>query len=288
MLSCTSFITIFIAYCCSFPSRFRSETDADYLKTIGDVELQKLKIVPQTIFVKPRSELPLRSPQVGLAHRRVSDLSTGVGSPRLGSRRNSVEQGAASGAGFEDLRRRLVTLNNASSASLSTTLRPPSVLPAPPSLVLPSTPLAPATPDLPDMTPLIERPGSPADSVVSTANSSAFRAMHRLQVGTIEASKAAPAIGASKANAIGLFENVATIRSEGSPERHSSVASPRYATDLSRGPGIPRPRVTSTYGARRLMKELHYTDLPLCRRKGAGNNIGIRSPVHRYISRSTK
>jgi phosphoinositide-3-kinase, regulatory subunit 4 len=237
----------------SFPSRLRLEADAENLKTTGDIELQKLKVVPQTVFLKSRADTYARSPQSVVAHRRISDVSrmTVPGSPRLGSRRNSIDPGSpAAGAPFEDLRRRLATING-SAPSVSAAPRTPVQRPA--SLASPSpSALPPATPDVPDFTPPLERPGSPTESVVSTANSSAFRAMHRLQVGTAEASKAAPAVGSSKANATGLFEHATTIRSESSPER-SGIASPRSVTDTFRNPGISRPRVlslapVSTYG----------------------------------------
>jgi phosphoinositide-3-kinase, regulatory subunit 4 len=196
--------------------------------------------MPQTVFLKPRTEAA-RSPRAPMAHRRISDITRGSlpTSPRLGSRRNSVDQGAsAPGAPFEDLRRRLATING-SVTSLNAPPRSP--LPRPASLV--STALIPTTPDVPDFTPPIERPGSPTESVVSTANSSAFRAMHRLQAGAGEVSKAAPAVGSSKTNATGLFEQATTIRSEASPERVSGLVSPHFSRprDLTIMP-------VSTYG----------------------------------------
>jgi phosphoinositide-3-kinase regulatory subunit 4 len=175
-----------------------------------------------------------------MPHRRISDITRGSlpTSPRLSSRRNSVDQGnSAPGAPFEDLRRRLATING-SATSVNTPPRSP--LPRTVSLV--SAALLPVTPEMPDLTPLIERPGSPTESVVSTANSSAFRAMHRIQVGTSEVSKAAPAVGSSKANATGLFEQATTIRSEVSPERGSGASlHPSRPRDLTIVP-------VSTYG----------------------------------------
>jgi phosphoinositide-3-kinase regulatory subunit 4 len=206
----------------SFPSRLRSEADAESLKTTGDVELQKLKVMPQTVFLKSRMES--RSPRAVLPHRRISDIA-GAGlpsSPRLSSRRNSVDAGSC--APFEDLRRRLATINGTTN-TLSAAPRSPLPRYASTTSAAPSSVLLHIT-DVPDFTPPIERPGSPTDSVVSTANSSAFRAMHRLQVGPGEVSKAAPAVGSSKANATGLFEQAGTIRSENSPERASELVSP--------------------------------------------------------------
>ncbi|KAL0946172.1 hypothetical protein HGRIS_012435 [Hohenbuehelia grisea] len=193
----------------SYASRLGNEQNADRnLKTVGDVELQKLSVVPQTVFLKGQAG------QRGTSSRSVSrrwthDISasrTPVQSPRLSSALSDHGHNP-SGAPFEDLRRRLATING-SASSLSVAQTPRSNLsPVPPSVPLSSSP------------PTSERPASPTESVVSTANSMAFHPSSRLQVGSTDGQKAAPAIAAFKTNATGLLEAHSKLRSDGSPEQ---------------------------------------------------------------------
>lgn len=215
------------------------------------MELQKLKVVPQTVFLKTRSNSDSRSPRAGLLLRGTSEATIQrplLGSPRS-SRPGSVDHGV-SGAPFEDLRRRLATINNGSTSSLTPTKardRPTSLASTPITAI--RSPPANDMLDSPDVAASIERPGSPAESVVSTANSSAFRTMRGLHIGS-EVQKAAPAVGSSRTNATGLLEAAARMRSDGSPER-SGRTSPRSVAGTVRGQA--RLRVTSltpisTYG----------------------------------------
>ncbi|KAJ7672606.1 hypothetical protein DFH06DRAFT_96923 [Mycena polygramma] len=217
----------------SFASRLSFEQEADKnLKSIGDIELPKLGVTPQTVFLKARSSdlSASRSSRIHSHVRKTSALGTPLLSPGFVSRVSSAD------APFEDLRRRLATINGSSS-----------------SLALPHTPpreprntLSPivATQGLPavGLTSPIERPGSPTDSVVSTTNSTTFRPLSRMQFGAPDSQKAAPAVGSSKTNAVGVLDARSKLRSDGSPER-SGRSSPMSMSTTIRGPF--RPRVPS-------------------------------------------
>ncbi|KAF5325055.1 hypothetical protein D9619_009624 [Psilocybe cf. subviscida] len=229
----------------SFASRLINEPDTGQsLKVVGDVELQKLGVVPQTVFLKSRnsdgggrySRIPSMS-----SRRTTSVLSrTPILSPsklnRLSSEQASTGAGPGTGAPFEDLRRRLATIN-ASASSLS----------------IPSTPrearnaVSPVTnssttsllPGGPSTGPPIERPPSPSDSIASTTNSMALGPPSRLHIGSTDGHKAAPAVGSSKTNAMGLLEAHFKMRPEGSPDE-SGRTSPMSMSATVRGP--PRLR----------------------------------------------
>ncbi|CAK5279344.1 unnamed protein product [Mycena citricolor] len=166
----------------SFASRISFEQEAEKtLKTIGDIELPKLGVVPQTVFLKTKTADPgpLRSIRQ-VQSRRTSVMGTPT-SP-------------GSGAPFEDLRRRLATINgSATSLQTHNTVLSPLLTP----LTLP-----------PEMTALspIDRPASPSESVVSASNSATFRPLSRMQHSTADSQKAAPAIGSSKTNALGVLD----------------------------------------------------------------------------------
>ncbi|TFY67174.1 hypothetical protein EVJ58_g1791 [Rhodofomes roseus] len=191
----------------SFASRVSAEGDAEQLKTTVGVELQKLGVVPQTVF--------LRGPRSVSKHRSYSELSAKspiLGTPRSG-RTFSMDHTAAAAAGapFEDLRRRLAIING-SATSVNATSPREARSPTMPSLehaILPSS----ASSDMP-RSPV--RPGSPTESIISITNPSASRPM---RIGSVDGQKAAPAIGSSRANATGLLDAHAYARSEASPER---------------------------------------------------------------------
>lgn len=177
-----------------------------------------------------------------------SSRTTTAGTPRA-SRASSIDYGTG-GAPFEDLRRRLATINASASSlglgpaardnKLSASMQQPSSsrhggLDA---VVLPSASSS------------LDRSGSPTESVVSNTNSSSLRPLHRLHVGSTDGQKAAAAVGSSKTNATGLLEAPSKIRSDGSPER-SGRSSPHSMTGTVRG--VQRQRVPSllpisTYG----------------------------------------
>ncbi|EGO26710.1 hypothetical protein SERLADRAFT_355396 [Serpula lacrymans var. lacrymans S7.9] len=222
----------------SFASRLRSEPEAEKnLRTIGDIEMQKLAVVPQTVFLKSRASLdvtPRSSRIVSASRRSTFDLPGRIGTPRM-SRASSIDHGN-SGAPFEDLRRRLATING-SASSLShpspRDRRSPLMAVQP----MPAQPVHLTAAAL-----SLDRPNSPTESVVSTTNSSTIRTAHRLQVGSTDGQKAAPAIGSSNANATGLLEAPSKFRSDGSPER-SGRSSPVSVAGTARGSN--RPRVPS-------------------------------------------
>ncbi|KAH7910911.1 hypothetical protein BJ138DRAFT_1126480 [Hygrophoropsis aurantiaca] len=220
----------------SFASRLKSEPEPEKnLKTVGDVEMQKLAVVPQTVFLKsrnPASEPTPRSSRITSLSRRSMDNAGKVSTPRM-SRASSTDHG--NGAAFEDLRRRLATIN-ASSSSLNAT-RDRHSLRSPVPQTAPLNTLA-----VMDAGHVHDRPSSPTESVVSTTNSSTLKSTHRLQVGSTDGQKAAPAVGSSNANAVGLLEAPSKIRSDDSPER-SGRSSPVSVAGTARG--SHRPRVPS-------------------------------------------
>ncbi|KAL0574075.1 Serine/threonine-protein kinase [Marasmius crinis-equi] len=199
----------------SFASRSSLDPDTEkYLKVTGDIELPKLGVVPQTVFLKPNA------PEDGIRTSRSSRKSVEslARSPILSPSVHRISSdGTPSNAPFEDLRRRLATINgSASSLSIPQTPRAPtSPLAMPPSGVT-STPLSPSTTD---------RPGSPTESVLSTTNSTSFRPLSRMQMGSLDSQKAAPAVGSFKTNALGLLDSHPHIRSEASPERSERSSS---------------------------------------------------------------
>jgi phosphoinositide-3-kinase, regulatory subunit 4 len=229
----------------SYTLRQRSDEESEILKTTAHVELQKLKVVPQTVFLRTRTtDLTSRIPRLFPTSR--NHTFDNPRSPRTDpsrvSRPSSIDH-AYSGAPFEDLRRRLTAING-SGASL------PSSLPHRPSSIAGPSPSQPAGSTLDDLPEVSDRPRSPTDSVLSGLNLPLNRAMPRLHVGSGDGQKAAPAIGSSKANATGHLEATSRMRSEGSPER-SGRTSPVSATGTVLGPHWRRssslPPI-STYG----------------------------------------
>ncbi|KAL1709450.1 hypothetical protein EV121DRAFT_252818 [Schizophyllum commune] len=212
----------------SFGSRLGTEVETEKnLKTIEPIELPKLNVVPQTIFLDSRTTTPTTArPRLYSSPRKAGLEMTPRSMPMspLG-RIVSLE----SPAPFEDLRRRLATING-SAASVGT---PPPSSPRQPN---PMQSLAPFLPSPASPSPAPRRPDSPTESIVSTTNSSAFRPPSRLQVGSMDTHKAAPLIGSSRANATGVLEAHATMR-EISPSR-SGRSSP---TSMHGGPSVQRP-----------------------------------------------
>lgn len=254
------------------------------MKVITSVELQKLGVMPQTIFLKaPVVEPSPRSTRYLSVQRAMSDASSRapfLGSPRT-TRTLSIDQATGMPpAPFEDLRRRLAMINN-SATSLSAPSTRDSRSPIPPSPEL--NPLPPTIDGgLSDIPQTQERPSSPAESTISVANSSAFRgAAQFLHAGSIE--KAAPAIGSSRANATGLLDTHPKLRADTSPET-SGRSSPISIAGTVKG--LERPRATSiapisTYGkCVRLVLGLHL--IPFCHIDG--HEPGISNMLeHLYL-----
>jgi phosphoinositide-3-kinase regulatory subunit 4 len=196
--------------------------------------------VPQTVFLKTRaSDFTTRSSRRSRGSTfDVSGRMQTLGTSRT-SRVSSLDYNN-NATPFEDLRRRLATIN-ASNSSLSATLNPRD----------PKTDLSSSTQPIPTGGPStfsspLERPGSPTESVVSTTDSLAFQA-NKLHIG---GHKAAPAVGSSRANATGLLEARSKLRSDGSPER-SGRSSPTSMSTTIRGPQrsrVPSVLPISTYG----------------------------------------
>jgi phosphoinositide-3-kinase, regulatory subunit 4 len=240
----------------SSASRPALESEGEALQAIGVVELQKLGVVPQTIFLKSKASDAQRAAHT-LSSRR-SNLEQGLrrltpaDTPR-GSRTMSIDLTAAD-APFEDLRRRLATING-SSASLQAGLPPrdrrSSAVVSPQGTNLTS-------PNMEDLPLPYERPGSPVESVVSGTNSSlAYRSLHRLQPGgSTDGQKAAPAIGSVRTNATGVLEAAMHLRSD-EPSEPSGRSSPSLTGTVRGG---ARPRLASlvpptSYGKKTLVLE---------------------------------
>ncbi|KAG6334162.1 hypothetical protein ID866_4928 [Astraeus odoratus] len=212
----------------SFASRPRVEAEHEkIIHTTGIVELQKLSLVPRTVFFKARTTVIDSGRPSHVASRRSIDLLGRLSTPRT-SFGGHTDQGPAA---FEELRRKLATINqSATSINLVTANRDRNT--AAPSDPVPSTSqstsLAPPNPPVSR-----DRPSSPTDSIISTTNSSVVRSPLRLHVGSTDGQKAAPAVGSSHANAIGVLE------------------APRILADIS--PGVSgRTTPVSTVGAMRL------------------------------------
>ncbi|KAH9474804.1 Phosphoinositide 3-kinase regulatory subunit 4 [Psilocybe cubensis] len=213
----------------SFASRLNYEPDTGKsLKVVGNIELQKLGVVPQTVFLRARnSDIAPRSSRLSISSRKANTASTSR-TPLLSPNRQHRFSNDA-GAPFEDLRRRLATIN-ASASSLSVTNTPRDTRSTlSPAANSSSTSLSGGPQTLPD------RPPSPTESIVSTSNSVSLRPASRLQVGSTDGQKAAPAVGSSKTNATGLLEAHFKIRPEGSPDE-SGRSSPMSMSATLRAP----------------------------------------------------
>ncbi|KAL1745959.1 hypothetical protein HDZ31DRAFT_81556 [Schizophyllum fasciatum] len=195
----------------SFGSRLGAEVETEKnLKTTEPIELPKLNVVPQTIFLDSRTTTPTTTrSRLYSSPRKLGLEMTPRSMPMspLGRVAN-----LESPAPFEDLRRRLATING-SAASLGT---PPPSSPRQPN---PIQALAPFSPSPSSPSPAPRRPDSPTESIVSTTNSSAFRPPSRLQVGSMDTHKAAPLIGSSRANATGVLLEAHSSMGDASPSR---------------------------------------------------------------------
>ncbi|RDB23837.1 Serine/threonine-protein kinase ppk19 [Hypsizygus marmoreus] len=223
----------------SFASRLISDPETGRsLKVIGDVELQKLGVVPQTVFLKTRTSdfAPPRSSRIHSSRRSTFGDSgrTPILSPRLSSADHS-----SAGTPFEDLRRRLATINGSVSSvglghpSPRGTFSP--TVGGPPTASTSTS----TNHNISGLPVTQERPGSPTESILSTANSQTFRPTSRLQIGSTDGQKAAPAVGSSRANATGLLDAHSKIISEDSPDL-SGRSSPMSMSTTLRGPQRPR------------------------------------------------
>ena len=97
--------------CSSFASHIRLEPDYENLKivrTAGDVELQKLSVVPQTV---PKSR---HTTNLVRSSRRSSDVIARLGAPLM-SQATSIDH-APNSCAFDELRRRLPTINSSASS----------------------------------------------------------------------------------------------------------------------------------------------------------------------------
>lgn len=230
----------------SFASRLNYDQETGQnLKVVGDIELQKLGVVPQTVFLKARvSDFPARSSRLHSSRRGTFDSSgrTPILSPTWANRISSADH-STTGAPFEDLRRRLANINGSvSSVGLGH--------PSPRSNFSPIVPSLPSPNNVSGLPTVPGRPGSPTESILSTANSQTFRPTSRLQIGSTDGQKAAPAIGSSRANATGLLDAHSHIRSEDSPDRSGRSSPVSMSTTLR---GVQRQRFPSllpisTYG----------------------------------------
>ena len=180
------------------------------------------------------------------------------GTPRS-HRTPSVDIGPSSGAPFEDLRRRLATINGSSN---SLALPPTAAVSRDTRSTLSMSSQLNKVPIMsPEVAIIQQRPGSPTESVLSTTGSAILRTTARgLHMGSFD-QKAAPAVGSSKTNVTGLLEAASKMRSEGSPER-SGRSSPTSVSGggTLRGALPHRPRALSllpisSYGMRKIIHD---------------------------------
>ncbi|KAG1795617.1 uncharacterized protein HD556DRAFT_1471709 [Suillus plorans] len=209
----------------SFASRPKTEPEFERnICSMGDIELQKLSVVPQTVFLKSKpsmSDLIPRPSRLASYSRRPGDLPGRFSTPHM-SRASSVDRGATNPA-LEDLKPRLAAMSGSSSSlNLTATARERQAVQSP---SLPPSNPQPATLALRAQPAGHDRPSSPTDSVVSNTNSSTIRTAHRLHVGSTDGQKAAPA-----------------MRAEGSPEQPGR-SSPISLAGIARG--VIRPRIAS-------------------------------------------
>ncbi|KAH8101738.1 hypothetical protein BXZ70DRAFT_970824 [Cristinia sonorae] len=220
-------------------------SDADEsLRTTTSIELQKLNVVPQTIFLRaPLGDSAPRSARLlSMQRAQMEQLRSPVLSTPRSNRTQSIDPGAGvTPAPFEDLRRRLAMINNSGTSlpiSPSTRETRSPIPPVPELMSQLALPEA-AVSDVPHP---IERPSSPSESLFSVANSSTFKGATQFLHAGVDGQKAAPAVGSSKANATGLLEAHAKARSDDAPEG-SGRSSPVSVAGTIRG--AERPRVAS-------------------------------------------
>ncbi|KAG6826329.1 hypothetical protein H0H92_000291 [Tricholoma furcatifolium] len=227
----------------SFASRLQFDPEvAKSLKVTGDIELQKLGVVPQTVFLKTRTSdsMPPSSRITSYSRRSIAQDSSGRRTPILSPTSNNRIASAdySSGAPFEDLRRRLATINGSvSSVGLGP---PPARSPIAPSTSSTSHPIS----GLPTT---LERPSSPTESILSTANSQSYRTTSRLHIGSTDGQKAAPAVGSSKTNVTGLLDTHSKIRPEESPDLSGRSSPLSMSTTLRPRTRVPSLLPISTY-----------------------------------------
>ena len=172
--------------------------------------MQKLNIVPQTLFLRPRPAERISSRiDVG---RTFSDQGRRTPVSRL-SRAGSIDQPA--GQLTEDLRRRLTQQTSALSITTNRTR-----LEGPPGVTSP----------LSDVHSL--RPPSPTES--ATSHTDATNLLRNYRHGSVDSRKAAPAIGSIRTNATGVMESSAKLRSL-DEEPASGRTSPASAAGTLRG-----------------------------------------------------
>ncbi|KAI0701928.1 hypothetical protein BC835DRAFT_1321753 [Cytidiella melzeri] len=223
-----------------------TEVDPKNLAHKRTIELQKLGVVPQTVFLKTGTDGASRSSRVSSARQITSALSRTpvLGTPRSNRTMSMDYSMGMVGAPFEDLRRRLAMINGSgTSLTLPSSVRDPRS-PTLGTLATLDNNLTSGTAntvisDVPVSVPH-DRPHSPTESLAS-ATTSFPTAIHKLHVGSIDSQKAAPAVGSSRANAIGLLEAHTTLR-DGSSEA-SGRSSPVSVSGTIRG--IERPRLPS-------------------------------------------
>ncbi|KAF9007713.1 hypothetical protein BDZ89DRAFT_1144434 [Hymenopellis radicata] len=221
LLAMRDYITKLANAISSFASRLSCDPETEVnLKTIANrlPQISRCHGSPGGLRSLPsKKSTPLMSPVSNSSLHRIS--SAEFGSP---------------GAPFEDLRRRLATINgSASSLSLAQSPREPRATLSP--LIPPSSSSTSSMAGPMAMTPTTgDRPGSPSESVISTTNSSNFRPPSRLHVG-MDGQKAAPAVGSFKTNVARLLDSHTKMRSDGSPER-SGRSSPIAMSATIRSP----------------------------------------------------
>lgn len=196
---------LLIKYCSSF-SRVKSENGGEQLASTAMLELQKLGVVPRTVFLGPRE---------GEARGRTLKLSDVVSPRPTGSRRASFS--SVNGSQLADgLRRQLAAMGPPSSTSGTRSPRPPQHM-SPPEFPISNEPvtLQRMSDSVTESKSILERerPHIPPSPMVSRPNSSmSTLAFARPPHGLGDAQKALPAIGSIRENAAGHLEHSAALR----------------------------------------------------------------------------
>lgn len=175
--------------------------DAVELQSTGYIELQKLGVVLHTVFLESRDALNSHVQRI---------------SPKV---TNHDQPGSVP---FEDLRKRLTTINGSNSSLNSLNFARHRLTGG-----LSQRPPSPVAEDLPSSMPL--RSSSPSESTLSTSNSVSFRP--RLSVNHLEGVKAAPAVGSVQAIAVGKLETPGRSTSFEQGEQ-SGWASPSFTNTV--------------------------------------------------------
>jgi phosphoinositide-3-kinase regulatory subunit 4 len=196
----------------SSSTRSKSDSENEKLTSIGVIELQKLGVVPQTVFLSGRpSDIPIRPFRLSEALPR-SPMMAGSRRASFSSaapQSNSSDKGSTVPHVVEDLRRQLAAMNVNSKDRRSSVAS---------TSASPITSLPPRIKDIKDISRAPESPVLPASPSGESVQSNPFLQISqakrsRAPFAVSDGQKAAPAIASTMTNVTGLLEQGAAIRS---------------------------------------------------------------------------